>query len=904
MFAGARLATGLRVCMWSACVAAIGCSGIRPGRPRAQAQDVAACARTEDGVWCSRWDRDGFAPATRWSADFGYAQTDAGTRDILRTPDLDEDGVSDICLRTTSGVACALRIRRDAFGPALRSIAFSDLDGFAEWSAASTLTFADVDGDGHLDACARRARELSCAHGHGDGRFDEARSWLVADFGDGEDPLRHATTRFGDVNGDGLVDVCVNGSEGVRCALSLGDHFAAPSLWTQAFAHDERSTDDEGFELVDIDQVAGIDICGLEDNEVHCATSNGGRFDGAVRVATNGEQAVRFADVDGDLRADICLFDGAGSRCSTSRTGFSAAVRWDSIAANLADSDGGTTVELVDVDGDGRADRCDVAASGLSCALSDGARFRPLTAPPTLVTGTAQGDDVGLVTMAVGQRVQPTHSRVNRIVLENRRAGTEDWWIPYPQWSISHEVEAYTDQLSYAPGETANVMLSTSNNGDAVRWMVLRTGWYGGRGARAILDGKVIAGPQPMPAVVDARKPVRAQWAPTFTFTIPTGAVSGVYVLRLDSTATGKSSFVTFVVRQEKRGADLLFDRADFTDEAYNDWDGATNQSSAYHNAFWVSFDRPLRSVAALGVFSYSSGYFVYEYPMVRWLEKQGYDVAYVSDIDVHEHFNLMKARVFLSVGHNEYWSPAMRDDVEGARDAGLNLAFFGSDAVDGVIRFAQGDKRSFSTTISDQTWRKNESANKSLNLKRPPHDNPSDSLTGSHYWSWCKAIHPECANDPTAKLRIADDFAIAAPTHPIFRGVNTSVPLRQVVGYEYETPYIRADKLPFQLQLLGSTVGLRLGEQSVMLAYRAASGALVINLGTMHWAHALDDWTGRAAIRVTGGERACASGESDCFSRHDLAAAQITLNILTDLGAAPTTPSPSLEQTTSHSWP
>ena len=34
-------------------------------------------------------------------------------------------------------------------------------------------------------------------------------------------------------------------------------------------------------------------------------------------------------------------------------------------------------------------------------------------------------------------------------------------------------------------------------------------------------------------------------------------------------------------------------------------------------------------------------------------------------------------------------WSSAMRDHVEAARDAGLHLGFFGSDAVDGRIRFA-----------------------------------------------------------------------------------------------------------------------------------------------------------------------------------------------------------------------
>ena len=894
----------LRWCTSVVWVAAIGCSGTRPpARLVARDTDVAACARADDGVWCSRWRQEGFAAAKRWSTDFGYL-SDAAS-DNLHTPDLDGDGRSDLCLRDTGGLACALRVTPESFGPALRSPAFADVDGFGEWSAASTLAFVDVDGDGRLDACARRATDLSCAHGRGDGQFDPATTWLVGAFGDGEDPLRHATTRFGDVNGDGLGDVCVNGNEGVRCALSQSDRFAAPSLWTYAFAHDEPAALDDEFELVDIDGALGLDICGIQDIDVRCAVSNGTRFESSnVQLATQNKGTVRFADVDGDRRTDICLFDASGSRCWTATSNFAAPVQWDTRTADVTEPDPRNSVELIDVDGDGRADRCDVGALGLSCALSDGAHFRHSPAPPAFAAGTTPTDEVGLATMAVGARVRPTHFRVNQIVLENRRAGSDDWWVPYPQWSTNHEVEAYADRLSYAPGDTAQIMLSTLNDADLVKWTLLRTGWYGGRGARAIVDGTVLGRPQRLPPVVDTRKPVRAGWTPTFSLTIPTDAVSGVYALRLTSTTTSKSFFVTLVVRRDERGSDLLFARADFTDEAYNDWDGSNNQSSAYHNAFYVSFDRPLRSVAALGIFSYSSGYFMYEYPLVRWLEEQGYDVAYVSDFDVHEHFDLTRARVFLSVGHHEYWSAAMRDNVEHARDAGVNLAFFGSDAADGLIRFAHDDKRSFSTTISDDVWQKNESANKPLNLKRPPHDNPSDSLTGAHYWTWCKAQHPECGKDPSAKLLIADDFVLVAPEHPIFRGLDTSLPLHQVVGYEYETPFDHPEQLPFHLQTLAQTVGLHVGNQAVMVAYRAPSGARVINLGTMHWVHALDDWTGRAAFRVLGGERACSSGDKDCFSRHNLTAAQITLNILTDLGVSAPTPSPSLKQTISRFWP
>ena len=48
----------------------------------------------------------------------------------------------------------------------------------------------------------------------------------------------------------------------------------------------------------------------------------------------------------------------------------------------------------------------------------------------------------------------------------------------------------------------------------------------------------------------------------------------------------------------------------------------------------------------------------------------------------------LLNYRGFLSVGHDEYWSRAMYDAVEAARDSGINLAFFGANDLYWQVRF------------------------------------------------------------------------------------------------------------------------------------------------------------------------------------------------------------------------
>ena len=68
---------------------------------------------------------------------------------------------------------------------------------------------------------------------------------------------------------------------------------------------------------------------------------------------------------------------------------------------------------------------------------------------------------------------------------------------------------------------------------------------------------------------------------------------------------------------------------------------------------------------------------------MVRWLERNGYDVSYITGVDTDRRgAELLEHEAFLSVGHDEYWSGTQRANVEAARAAGVNLAFFSGNEV------------------------------------------------------------------------------------------------------------------------------------------------------------------------------------------------------------------------------
>ena len=80
---------------------------------------------------------------------------------------------------------------------------------------------------------------------------------------------------------------------------------------------------------------------------------------------------------------------------------------------------------------------------------------------------------------------------------------------------------------------------------------------------------------------------------------------------------------------------------------------------------------------------------------MIRFLEENGYDVSYTSAADVDRDGSLLlNHKVFISSGHDEYWSAGQRANVEAARDAGVNLAFFSGNEMFWKTRWAQQTAR------------------------------------------------------------------------------------------------------------------------------------------------------------------------------------------------------------------
>ncbi len=153
------------------------------------------------------------------------------------------------------------------------------------------------------------------------------------------------------------------------------------------------------------------------------------------------------------------------------------------------------------------------------------------------------------------------------------------------------------------------------------------------------------------------------KWAVSATWAVPSDAISGVYVALL-SPSSGGASEIPFVVRNDASTSKVLFKTSDATWQAYNTYGGADfYQGNTHSRARRISYNRPFWTRGTVQGRDYL---FSNEYPMLKFLERNGYDLSYTTDVDTDRSGALIKNhQVFMSTGHDEYWSKNERNNVD-----------------------------------------------------------------------------------------------------------------------------------------------------------------------------------------------------------------------------------------------
>ena len=470
-----------------------------------------------------------------------------------------------------------------------------------------------------------------------------------------------------------------------------------------------------------------------------------------------------------------------------------------------------------------------------------------------------------LLLLTVGATPEPS-TPGNPTALENARPGTRNWGLSKP--ATNREIEGYASASSVDPGESLPLHVSTKSHTFDID--VYRLGWYGGAGARRVAGAKGLPGGRraaPRPRESDGF--FACDWPVSYALAVGRDWVSGVYLARLTGKDDGMQAFIPFVVREDATGtqgsgdasrAGLLFQSSVTTWQAYNNWGGKSLydfNSSGGKRARRVSFDRPYGSGAGawaglgageLLTVAHAPRPAGWEYPMLRWLERSGYHLAYATDLDVHRDADLLaRRRGFLIVGHDEYWSRVMRDRIEAARDRGTNLGIFAANVGYWQIRLegqaAGGESRvMFCAKDADLDSLYDTEADKDLTVRfRDLHPRrPEVALVGMMISG--ENVESDFAPVPEQRQHWAYEGT------GIAKGATISIP--GLGGYEVDRSFAD-DSLYARWSPKGLTVLARSpiappnGHRSVTetTVYAAPSEAVVFSTGTMQWSWGLDDW-------------------------------------------------------------
>lgn len=465
---------------------------------------------------------------------------------------------------------------------------------------------------------------------------------------------------------------------------------------------------------------------------------------------------------------------------------------------------------------------------------------------------------------------------INPIPCENAQPGTSPS-VSQVQGGDSASIMGFATDISVNLGGTITFKVNTSTSKYTIG--IYRIGYYQGTGAREIATVTPSAS---LPQKQSACKTVSAtglidcgNWAVSASWAVPSTAVSGLYYALLSDVNSTASSHIPFIVRNDASHADIAFKTNDTTWAAYNDYGGnslyygnaptgcgALNQYTC-GRAYKVSYNRPFNDESEGSGYGTANYLWYAEYPMIRWLEANGYNVSYISSIDIERASSLLlNHKTILSSGHDEYWSGGERAALQQARDAGVNIASFAGNTAFWKTRWENsidGSNTSYRTLVSYKetldnkvedpldpptwtgTWRDPRFS--------PPADGgrPENGLLGTLFMVNRGSAAPVISST-FAKLRFWRNTPVAALT-----GSQTVTLGTQTIGYEWDPDVDNSFRpaglfdmatttvsVPELLQDYGNTYSSGTAVWSPTL-YRATSGALVFSSGTVQWAWGLD---------------------------------------------------------------
>ena len=288
-------------------------------------------------------------------------------------------------------------------------------------------------------------------------------------------------------------------------------------------------------------------------------------------------------------------------------------------------------------------------------------------------------------------------------------------------------VTGYCWPQSVVGGGTVGLHLSSAG----ARPVSVEVARVGGQRTVVFADDAVPAESHPTPTNAHS---AGCGWPAALVLDVDATWASGYYevILEIDVDGKPRRTHAFFVVRPRLGAptASILLALATNTWHAYNDFGGR----NLYTGGTQVSLQRPMSpgylfkppglgrrvtttappdpqmaahvgylSLNHLSPYAGSAGWPDWEQPFIAWAEDHGYAIDVVTNADLEDHPDLLLASgysLFLSVGHDEYWSAGMRDTVESFIARGGNAAFLSGNTAFWQVRLEEATSEGPAATM------------------------------------------------------------------------------------------------------------------------------------------------------------------------------------------------------------
>jgi hypothetical protein len=327
---------------------------------------------------------------------------------------------------------------------------------------------------------------------------------------------------------------------------------------------------------------------------------------------------------------------------------------------------------------------------------------------------------------------------------------------------VAAAIEGYASRSSAAPGDTIDFHVRANAAASHFTMQICRRGL-----SDMVLQSS--SGDAFVPGDQDDASLAAAGcgWpaVPGCSVVVPNSWQSGYYVAKISSGSAYAE--LPFFVRSGSPGSTskILVKMSDTTVAAYTGWGGRSLYSTPFSPQ--VSFDRPYDDMSLFER---------YELPFLQWAEKNGYVFEYCSSVDLHLDPQILGSyRLLISIGHDEYWSFEMRDQVEAFIASGGNVCFLSANTCYWQVRF---DSNGRTMTCYKETDLgagnpdpvRDDLRKVTVQWRESPVNRPETKLTGVSYWygaGWW--------NDPIVPAARYRGYTVADASHWVFAGSGLS---------------------------------------------------------------------------------------------------------------------------------